>query len=132
MNKEQLIEAVKDIPVIAKRDAWAITLDKDEGALFYAPKVIPSDSALHQVTDEYALYIDKNSHPAGVVVEYFRGNFLKHHEVFEDVASKMFDQKEKTVTIPADNHNANKNVEIFKALLETTLIKEADENFVPA
>ena len=131
MNKERLIEAVKNIPIVAERDKWAITLDRDEGALFYAPKVIPSDSALHQVTDEYALYIDKNSHPTGVVVEYFRGNFLKHHKTFEDIVS-VFDKQEKVLTIPADKHNADKNVEIFKALLETTLIKEADANFVPA
>lgn len=131
MNKEQLIEAVKNIPIIAERDAWNITIDKDEGALFYAPKVIPNDSALHQVTDEYALYVDKNSHPAGVVVEYFRGNFLKHHKTFEDVVS-AFDKQEKVMTTPADKMKANKNTEIFKALLESTLIKEASTNFVPA
>lgn len=132
MNKKRLIEAVKNIPIVAEREGWAITLDTDEGALFYAPKVIPSGSELHQVTDEYALYIDKNSDPAGVVVEYFQGNFLKHHETFEDVASKVFDEQGKVVSIPADKLKTNKNMEIFRALLETTLIKEADAHFVPA
>ena len=132
MAKSRLLHLISNLSTVAERDKWAITLDKDEGALFYAPKVIPSDSALHQVTDEYALYIDKNSHPTGVVVEYFNGNFLKHHETFGDIASKFFEQKDKIITIPADKLKQNKNAEIFRALLETTLIKEADANFVPA
>jgi len=92
IKKEQIIEAVKSIPTIAEREKWVLTLDQEEGALFYSPKIIPDDAELHQVTDEYALYLDKDLNPKGVMVE----------------------------------------CHFLKALLETTLIKEADSSLILA
>lgn len=129
-KKEKLIEAVKNIPLIAERDRWVLTLDKEEGSLFYSPTVIPSGAELHQVTDEYALYLDKNSEPKGVMVEYYGENFIKHHRMFQSLTSVIFGGKDKIKTV---NPKSNKNREeatLFKALLETTLIKEAGAKLV--
>ena len=112
MNKEKIIEAVKNIPIVAEKNGWSIAFDQDEGTLFYAPKNIPSNSELHQVTDEYAIYLDDNSNPNGVVVEYFRANFLKHHKLFKDVATKVFgdDKSDKNViTIDSEQSGENTN-----------------------
>src|ERR1700733_3284881 len=92
INKEQIIDAVKNIPIVAEREKWSITFDKDEGSLYYAPEVIPTGSQLHQVTDEYAIYFDANQNPQGVVVDCYRANFLKHHKSFNEVSSKIFDE----------------------------------------
>jgi len=102
MTNEQLINAVRSVPKVAKRESWRVSLDSDEGTLFYSPKVIPDDSELHQITDEFALYIDRDSNPTGVVVEYFESNFKKHHEL-----------------------NENENPQSFKTLLEDILLKQA-------
>src|SRR3989344_3808358 len=57
-NKEKIINVVKNIPAIASKEGWVLTLDKDEGALFYAPKIMPNKTELFQITDEYAIYLD--------------------------------------------------------------------------
>lgn len=134
MNKEKIIEAVKSIPIVAEKNSWSIAFDKDEGTLFYAPKDIPKHSELHQVTDEYAIYLDKDLNPSGVVVEYFKGNFLKHHILFKKVAPKIFGDEsgKKIVTIKSEQLKKDTNAGIFKALLESTLIKEAGTNLIPA
>ena len=136
MNKEQLIEAVKNIPIVAERDAWSLTLDKEEGSLFYAPKVIPTGSQLHQITDEYALYFDADRNPQGVVVDYYRANFLKHHKSFKQVSFDVFGKTEtekgEVVAFDSEELKENGSADMFRALLESTLIKEAGMNPVPA
>ena len=133
MTKEKIIEAVKNIPIVAEKNSWSVSFDRDEGALFYAPTKIPNNSELHQVTDEYAIYLDKDSNPSGVVVEYFKGNFLKHHKLFNRVAPRMFgnDKSKKDVGTIKPKQKDEDTV-IFKALLENTLIKEASTNLIPA
>lgn len=132
MTKEKLISAIKDIPIIAEKDKWVFTLDSDEGSLFYAPTVIPSNSKLHQVTDEYAVYLNDKLVPQGVVVEYYKANFLKHHKVFTKVSGKLFESSNsnnKDVVV-VDPKPSNEQATIFKALFETSLIKEAGNNIV--
>jgi hypothetical protein len=41
MNKEQLVEIVKQVPARASAENWVMTLDQEEGTLFYSPRVIP-------------------------------------------------------------------------------------------
>jgi hypothetical protein len=131
IKKEQIIDAVKSIPTIAEKEKWVLTLDKEEGTLFYSPEMIPDNAELHQVTDEYALYLDKNHSPKGVMVEYYNVNFVKHHEGFEKLSSEIFKGKDSVKTIDP-NHTKKDNITFLKALLETTLIKEADSSLIPA
>jgi hypothetical protein len=136
LNRKQLIDAVKNIPIVADREKWSITLDKEEGALYYAPEIIPAGSQLHQITDEYAVYLDANQNPQGVVVEYYRANFLKHHESFNEMSTEVFDEngREDTEVVVLDSKELkeNKTANLLRALLESTLIKEAGTNFVAA
>lgn len=133
-TKKALIEAVKNIPIVAEREAWSLTLDRDDGTLFYAPRCVPAGSVLRQITDEYALYLDDKGDPVGVTIEYFCSNFLKHHDAFDEIAGDVFDgedlSSEPVITIGADAIKENKYAKIFRALLEATLIKEADSHFV--
>ena len=136
MNKEQVMDAVKNIPIVAEREGWGLTLDKEEGSLFYAPKIIPSGSQLHQITDEYALYFDSNKNPKGVVIDYYRANFLKHHKSFDQVSLDVFGENGKenkeVITFDSNELKENSSAGILQALLESTLIREAGINPVPA
>lgn len=131
IKKEKLVEAVKNIPTFAEREKWVLTLDKEEGTLFYSPENIPDGSQLHQVTDEYALYVDKDFNPKGVMVEYYNINFLKHHSRIKELSAEIFkgNQKVKTVN-PASSKN--KDAQFLQTLLEHTLINEADTRLLPA
>lgn len=122
MSKEIIMEAVKNMPLVSKEEGWLMTLDKEEGTLFYSAKQIPDDAVLHQVTDEYGVYLDKNSKLSGVVVEYYEANFLNHHEEMKEIDAKVFAAKDpnaNTVTLRPETNDAK----IFQALFENTLIK---------
>ncbi|MBI2099729.1 MAG: hypothetical protein HYT48_00090 [Candidatus Vogelbacteria bacterium] len=130
IKNKQLIEAVKNVPIIAEQEHWVITLDKEEGTLFYSPEKIPK-AELHQITDEYALYLDKNLKPRGVVVEYFKENF-KHHRVFDKLSKELFGGKEEVVVIDPSSNKRNDKAVTLTALLESLLIKEAGGKLIPA
>ncbi len=128
--EQKLVCAVKSVPSIAEKEQWVITLDNEEGTLFYSPKRIADGAELRQVTDEYALYVDKNFVPKGVVVEYFKNNFMKHHKLINRLSSKIFNGRK---TIEVINPNARKNnlqIASLKALLESAFLKEADINLI--
>ena len=129
MNNKKLITAIKDIPIIAEKDRWVFTFDKEEGSLFYAPKIIARNSALHQVTDEYAVYLDTNLKPSGIVVEYYKENFLKHNIILSEADKKMFKSSKKGEIVVKPK---SKDEFIFQALFEKNLIKQAISNMVSA
>lgn len=125
----KIFEAVKKIPAVAAKEKWVITLDKNEGALFYSPRIIPDKTELYQVSDEYALYLDKKFNPRGVMVEYFSYNFVKHHPEISKLSKRVFKKagKEQNEEIVVDPNKSKKDddVAILKSLLETTLIAES-------
>ena len=129
IDKIKLIQAVKDIPIIAEKEQWNFSFDKEEGTLFYSPEKITYGAVLHQITDEYAIYIDKNYQPKGVMVEYFNANFIEHHD--ERFKELSFEALKDSETIKLDQPE-DKKIKILKELFETTLIREVDANFVPA
>ena len=122
--EKKLKEAVKKIPALAEKEGWVLTLDRDEGALFYSPMSIPPKSELFQVTDEYALYVDKNFNPRGVMIEYFNANFLKHHQGLEKLSKKLFRSSTKITTV--DPHEkVDFEAFVLKTLLEGVIVQEA-------
>lgn len=131
IKKAKLIEAVKNIPTVAEREKWVLTLDKEEGTLFYSADCIPDGTELHQVTDEYALYLDKELNPKGVMVEYYSINFLKHHTDFKKLSSGIFKGNQKVKTVDP-SVGRNKDARFLQTLLEHTLITEADTRFLSA
>lgn len=130
IKKGKLLEAIKNIPTFAEKEKWVLTLDKEEGTLFYSPKSIPDGAELHQVTDEYALYLDKNNNPKGVMVEYYAVNFLKHHNEIKDLSSEIFKSNKKINIV--DPSKRNKEAKFFQAILEHTFLTEGDTEMLPA
>lgn len=123
-----ILETIKNIPEVASKEGWVLTLDKDEGALFYSPEIIPNKTELFQVTDEYAIYVDKNYKPQGVMIEYYDVNFVKHHPEFKKISDEVFGKDKKITKKIKPSKTRNEDVQLLKALLEKTLIVESIQN----
>lgn len=124
----KILEAVKKISTIAAKEKWVITLDKNEGTLFYSPRIIPDKTKLYQVSDEYALYLDKKFNPRGVMVEYFNYNFVKHHPDIGKLSKRVFEksgEKQNEEIVVSPSKNKDDDVSILRSLLEATLIAES-------
>jgi hypothetical protein len=105
ITNEKLAEAVRSIPTIADLQQWVFTLDSEEGNLFYSPKRIPDNAELHQITNEYALYTDKNLNPLGVMIESYRANFIKRHDLFQKLSLEVFKGKRKIKVVEPKKNN---------------------------
>jgi len=123
-DKNLLIEEIKKIPKIANRNNWVLSLDRDEDAMFYSKSVIPKGSELFQITDDFAIYLDKKKNVQGVMLEYFDNNFVEHHKVFRPLVDKVF-KKDKEIVEINPQKTKNNDVKLFEKLFETTLISEA-------
>ena len=123
----KLINAVRKIPSVAQKDSWVLTLDRDEGALFYAPKTISDKSELFQITDEYALYMDKAGSPEGVMIEYYGDNFVEHHPAFKKLSDTVFGKDDGEIKTIDPRKAKQSDAMVLKELLEKTLIAEAFE-----
>ena len=128
-NSQKIFEALKKLPFVAEKERWLLTLDKNEGSLFYAPSQIPKGSELHQVTDEYAMYLDENNKPTGLMIEYFNVNFIKHHDIAAQMSKTVFEssnsnQEEQTIVVDP-KEKTNKSAFLLKAFLEKPLIQDA-------
>lgn len=125
ITKKIIQEEVKKIPEKARKEGWVLTFDKDEGVFFYSPKVIPSGTELHQVTDEYSIYFDKNLNPRGIMIECYGNNFVKHHPEFEKLTKDLFGKEhEDEIKIVDPKRDKKGDATAFKALFEKTLITE--------
>lgn len=124
-KKEGVIDAVKSVPIAAEKERWVITFDKEEGTLFYSPRRIPDGAELRQVTDEYALYVDKQMNPRGVMIEYFNENFIKHHRPLRLLSNTIFKGRERVQVIDPKTGKRNEKIAALAALLESALIKDA-------
>jgi len=121
---ENIIGVIKNISTIAAKEKWVLTLDREEEALFYTSKNIPNNAELFQITDEYALYMDKEQKPYGLMIEYFGHNFIKHHPEFKKLSEDVFGKDEKETTVAHPKTDKKDDILVLKALLEKTLIAE--------
>ena len=124
ISNAELVELVKGLPQVAKRDSWVFSLDRDEDSLFYSPAVIPAGAELHQVTDEFAVYLGRQRQLQGVMSEYFTHNFIKHHEDMQRLVDKVFIDREAIDEVDPQKEKGD-DVTVFKGLFEKTLIAEA-------
>ena len=129
-ENEKIFESVKNIPIISEKQGWVFTLDREEGSLFYSPEILPDNVSLRQITDEYAVYFDKDLKPHGVMVEYFNQNFMQHHKSFKKLISEIFTGNKKIQIIDPVSKKNKEEKTLLKALFENTLIKEAGIKFV--
>ena len=125
-DNEALLDAITIFRDVAAEEGWQITLEKDEGALFYSPEEIPAGSVLRQVTDEFAIYVDDKMRPRGVVIEYFGDNFMEHHPKIKQLNS-LFEKNDgsEDIVITRNELESDKQAKAFKELLESTLFLEA-------
>lgn len=124
-TNNRIIEAVRDIPDIARREKWVFTLDRDEGALFYSKPVIPKGSLLYYMNDEFSIYLDKDFKPNGVFVEAWRVNFVEHHPDLGRISKKIFSSTNKRVEeVNPHTKRPETEVSLFREFFEKTMISE--------
>ena len=123
---ETILDAAKLIRCQAEKDRWEITLDRDEGALYFSPKRIPDDAKLFRATDEYSVYLDSANRLKGVMIECYGTNFVKHHEQFEEITREIFENKQtRSKPVVVLKKSSEKREMTFRKMLEDALVADS-------
>lgn len=126
VTKKVLRAALLDLPLVARSEGWIFTLDSDDGTFFYSPRVIPTQAELYQVTDEFAIYLDRDLKPRGVMIEYYDHNFIEHHPEIKKLSEELFKETDdETIIINPSASRTSKQVKKFQEVLQSTILHEA-------
>lgn len=119
-RRQALINTLLDTPKVAERKGWDLYYDKELDNLYLSPQVIPDGSVLENINDEIAVYVTPNLDIAGVFIEYFSKNFIKHKKKYKKVPDlfKKGDQIIKEI----DERKRDK-AELYKDALITEVLK---------
>lgn len=126
-----IVNAVKVVPKTAKSEKWLFTYDPSEGSFYYSPRQIDRQAELFQVNEEFAIYLDKKTKaPKGVMVEYYKVNFLEHHPEFKLLDQTVFDAANENVQEATPDNNPDNNAAYsLKVFFERTMLDEAQGGF---
>jgi hypothetical protein len=123
VSKKTLRDAVTRVREVADKEGWVFTLDRDEGNFYYSPEHVKRDARLYQVTDEYAIYLDKKNKPCGVMVEYFGNNYVEHHPEIKKMSGAIFKSKDAIVVVDPGTKR-NREARNLKIAFESFLVAE--------
>ena len=79
-KKKEFLDLASDFSRFAEKHNWISRYDVESDALSVTVPRLSDDARIKYFNDEIAFYITKNRKIEGIFIEYFKGNFLKHHK----------------------------------------------------
>jgi hypothetical protein len=95
LDKKAVLAQVASLSDIVKENSWEFDYDSSIDTLTYSEKVIPDNSFLVSVDDDISFYIDKEFKLRGLMIEYFRGNYIEHNKELEPVVKILITKTDK-------------------------------------
>lgn len=96
-DKKELLDLASDFGGFVKKHKWTSLYDVESDALSVTVPNLSKDARIKYFDDETAFYMTKDNKVEGVFIEYFKSNFVKHHQnlkgVLKDVEEKKYKDK---------------------------------------
>lgn len=93
-NKEKILDFGCNFSKVAKENNWVSRYDLETDSLSFTKPKLSSSSRIIYLDNEIALYFNNRNEIEGIFIEYFKSNFIKHHNEFKEVLTEI-DQKSK-------------------------------------
>lgn len=130
LDFSKLAKQVACIDGISKEKNWSYYYDDELDSLYFSPKKVGDDFLLFSLTDEFSVFVDKDSNLGGVFIEYYMRNLSSHEEKFKPFKNLFQNKKRES---KKDKQNVVLLSEVLKAeLLSGIINRNSDEVFMPA
>lgn len=132
INIKKLTEQIASIDTISKEKNWSFYYDMEMDSLYFSPNKINKKYSLYSLTNEFSVYIDKESNFGGIFIEYYKSNMTSHDQKFKkfrEIFTKKIDENYRT-TPKKEEDNVILLSEVLKAELLSELIKSKTNNIV--
>lgn len=117
-EKKELLDLASDLTGFVKKRGWIPLYDIESDALSVTVPKLSKDARIQYFDKEVAFYVTKDKKIEGLFLEYFKSNFVKHHQklklMMKDLEKKAGDSalvkldKEKVEKIAPDLEEAIK------------------------
>lgn len=92
MGQAVFEKTINNLPVIAEKEKWVPSYDKDLDFLYWTKYPLSNNCKLVKVSHETSLYINAKKEVEGVLVEYLVGNFISHNPSLKGI-TKQFNKE---------------------------------------
>lgn len=112
---------------IVKKEGWISRYDIESDSLSLTVPKLPNDARIKYFGDEVAFYITKDNDIKGVFIEYFKSNFVKHHNDFKELLKDVEKKKQEEKNLIELNKNKMKKViSRFEKIIKDSLVESIE------
>lgn len=79
-EKKELLDLASDLIGFVKKHGWISLYDTESDALSVTVPKLSKDARIQYFDKEVAFYVTKDKKIEGLFLEYFKTNFVKHHQ----------------------------------------------------
>lgn len=83
MAKKNIYNLIRDVVEVAKKNKWERSYNKDADFFCWTKKSLSKGVRLVKISRETILYINKSAQIEGLGIEYWKDNFIAHHNGYK-------------------------------------------------
>jgi hypothetical protein len=131
IDLKKLERQVANLDIIAKKKKWTFSYDEELDTFYFSPKKIASGFSLFSLSDEFSVYVDKNSNFGGIFIEYYKSNMTTHDKKFKPFKNIFTEKSDNLSTISEKlGEKATLLSEVLKAELLSGLVNVDSKNII--
>lgn len=97
VGNKKIYDFLHNLRGVAQKEGWVSRYDIESDSFSFTVPTLSDDARLRYLGNEVALYFTKNKDIEGVFIEYFKSNFVKHHEnlseLLKDIDEKVIPER---------------------------------------
>lgn len=87
INTKNILDFVYSFPDVVKNGNWVSRYDTETDEFSLTAPKLSDNARISYFSDEIAFYVTPDQKIEGLFIEYFRNNFIQHHQDLEGILS---------------------------------------------
>lgn len=97
-QNRELIDLASNLQGFIHKNGWVSRYDLESDAFSITAPNLSEDARIRYFDDEIALYVTNDNKIEGIFMEYFKSNFVQHHQDLKPVLEKIEKEEGKQET----------------------------------
>ena len=123
-KNKKFLNFVYNFDETVKEKNWIPRYDIESDALSFTVPKLSKDARIKYFDDEIAFYLTRNNNIEGIFIEYFKKNFIKHHEGFDNLLKNI--KQDDEVVLELNKNKINKVIPKFEDIIQTAVAKNTE------
>lgn len=120
-EKRGLLDLASDLTGFVKKHGWISIYDTESDALSVTVPKLSKDARIQYFDKEVAFYITKGKKIEGLFLEYFKTNFVKHHQELKPIMKDLEKKVGGSVLIKLDQEKVEKIAPDLEEAIKSSL-----------